>query len=258
MKKILFHLFLMLFWALTIPGYAGQHPDRVTQISTLNALLAGIYDGHVTIHQLKGYGNFGLGTFNGLDGEMVFVDGHVYQVPYNGHPLEPSDSTGIPFAVVTFFNTDKTFTLTPGMDYPGLKTFLKPLLPTRNIFYAVKITGLFKSVTTRSVKRQHRPFPPLKDVVKDEAIFHIKDVEGTIVGFISPPWIQGINVPGYHLHFINKQKNAGGHVLKFQVEHAVLEVDSISELSILLPHNPDFYKADLAHSQAATIRNVER
>ncbi len=249
-------LFVLCLLMLPCHCLAGQ-PDRLVQVSTLGALLAGVYDGNVSIRQLKESGDFGLGTFNGLDGEMVFVDGHVYQVPSDGHAVEPADSTLVPFAAVTFFHADRVLPVESGMDYDGLKRMLKSLLPSRNIFYAVRIDGKFRTVRTRSVKRQHKPYRPLREVVKEQTIFDFKEARGTVAGFISPPWIRGINVPGFHLHFINSRRDAGGHVLAFQVEDATLQIDIIHDFSMLLPDDPFFYHAVLDAPVAGDIKKVE-
>lgn len=180
--------------------------DALTQVSTIDALLNGLYDGMISLADLKAHGDFGIGTFEGLDGEMIFYDGVFYQVKADGIAYIPEDSLTAPFAVVTFFDTDKEVRLADGTDYVSLLTFLDEILPTDNIFYAVEITGTFSYVQTRSVPAQHKPYPPLTEVTEGQTVFEFTDVEGTIVGFFSPPYADGINVPGYHLHFLTDDK----------------------------------------------------
>ena len=66
----------------------GVHRDQadhaVYQTSTMGALLDGVYDGDVTIAELLRHGDFGLGTFNHLDGEMLVLDGVCYQLRGDG------------------------------------------------------------------------------------------------------------------------------------------------------------------------------
>ena len=50
----------------------------------MTALLDGIYDGEMTIGELLGKGNFGIGTFDALDGEMIILDGVCYQLRGDG------------------------------------------------------------------------------------------------------------------------------------------------------------------------------
>ena len=48
------------------------HPERVIyQTSLMSALLSGVYEGETTMADLLQHGDFGLGTFNHLDGEMI-------------------------------------------------------------------------------------------------------------------------------------------------------------------------------------------
>src|ERR1700677_1752512 len=81
------------------------------QVSTSTALVKGVYNGVVRIGELKQHGDFGLGTFDGLDGEMLALDGHFYQVQSSGKVSEPSDDARVPFAVVTTFRPEREFTM---------------------------------------------------------------------------------------------------------------------------------------------------
>jgi acetolactate decarboxylase len=226
----------------TVLGCAHvQKNDVVFQSSTINALLKGVYDGEVSFGELKRNGDFGLGTFNALDGEMIGLNGAFYQVKVDGVAYPVKDSMKTPFAVVTFFDPDKTMMLDTTDNYTQLKTFLDGLLPSRNIFYAIKIEGKFKYIKTRSVPGQNKPYPPLVQVVKEQAFFEFQDIEGTIVGFRSPEYVQGINVPGYHMHFITKDKKAGGHLLECRIKNVTVEIDNIHSLFMALPHGGEFY-----------------
>ena len=74
----------------------------VFQTSLMSALLDGVYDGEMTIGELLTHGDFGLGTFNSLDGEMVIADGVCYQVRDGVGQLAGNDQR-TPFAVITTF-----------------------------------------------------------------------------------------------------------------------------------------------------------
>ena len=250
-------LFVFIYSLLMTFAYAQT--DSLTQFSTIDALLSGVYDGQTDLAQVKQYGDFGLGTFNALDGEMVVLDGHIYQVPLDGKPVEPDvETTQTPFAVVTFFDVDNRMTLTSGIDYKTAETIIDRKLPTENIFYAVRIKGTFKKVTTRSVPKQQKPYPPLKEVVKHQAVFHLQDTRGTIIGFRSPSFVKGINVPGYHLHYLTDDRTAGGHVLDFTIEDAVLELDEITEFSLMIPRTKAFYELDVSEDTKSDLDKVER
>src|SRR3954469_6076841 len=81
------------------------------QVSTSTALVEGIYGGVVTIGELKQHGSFGLGTFDGLDGEMLALDGDFYQVLGDGTVLEARNDARVPFAVVTAFRAERELTV---------------------------------------------------------------------------------------------------------------------------------------------------
>ena len=233
--------------------------ETLVQISTIDALLNGVYDGVVTFGTLKEYGDFGIGTFEGLDGEMVGFDSKFYQIKADGVAYPVSDSMETPFACVTFFDTDLEEQLPQGTDYEQLEKFLDGILPTKNIFYAIRIEGAFSYMKTRSVPGQKKPYPPLAEVTKNQPVFEFNNVEGTIVGFRCPSYAAGVNVTGYHLHFLTKGKDAGGHVLEFQIEEAVVAVDYTSEFLMILPGNDsDFYKIDLTQEKQEELEQVEK
>lgn len=247
----------------TAPDEYANNPiaqrETLVQISTIDALLGGVYDGVMTFGTLKEYGDFGIGTFEGLDGEMVGFDGNFYQVKADGIAYPVADSMETPFASVTFFDTDCQEKLPGGADYQQLRDFLDEILPTGNIFYAIKIEGTFSYMKTRSVPGQQKPYPPLVEVVKNQPTFEFTDVEGIVVGFRCPAYVAGVNVPGYHLHFLTKDKSAGGHVLEFQVDEAVAYIDYTSEFLMILPGNDsDFYKIDLTQEKQEELEQVEK
>lgn len=232
--------------------------DVLFQTSTIDALLVGVYDGETTFKELKQYGDLGLGTFNGLDGEMVALDGQFYQIKMDGAAYPVADSMKTPFSVVTFFEADNTYLLKKRINYEQLSQYLDSVIPTENVFYAIRIDGVFSYIKTRSVPGQHKPYPPLVDVVKHQAVFEFHDVDGTILGFRTPGYIKGINVPGYHLHFITADKKAGGHLLACEMEDVKIELDPTSMLYLVLPEDKDFARADLVKERHKELEKVEK
>jgi len=226
-------------------GEPAEGKDMVYQVSTIGALTRGIYEGDVTYEELGRHGDFGLGTFEGLDGEMVGVDGVFYQVKTDGVPTVVDDSMTTPFAFVTFFEADREKTVSDVADMDELTVLLDGMLPTANIFYAVRIHGRFPTLKARSVPGQREPYPPLNDVIEKQTIFELRGVSGTIVGFYCPSYAEGVNVPGYHLHFITDDRKAGGHVLDCSIESGGVEIDDSDEFYMVLPDNSAFYGADL-------------
>ncbi len=239
-------------------SHSQKNKEVLYQTSTINALLEGVYNGNITFKELKRHGDLGLGTFNNLEGEMIGLDGEFYQIKADGVVYPVDDSMKTPFAVVTFFEPDKTKVLEKPINYKQLELYLDNVLPTTNIFYAFKIEGAFKYVRTRSVPGQNKPYPPLVEIVKNQPIFEFHDVKGTLVGFWYPGYMKGINIPGYHFHFITEDKKAGGHLLECQVQNVRIEIDYTSNSYLALPEHEDFYKAELTKENRAVIENVEK
>ncbi len=233
--------------------------ETLTQVSTIDAILAGVYDGVMTCDALKGYGDFGIGTFEALDGEMVAFDGSFYQVKADGKAYPVSGAMETPFASMTFFDTDEEYHLPGSTDYAGLQKFLDDSLPTENTFYAVRIDATFSYMKTRSVPAQQKPYPPLVEVTKNQPVFELSDVTGTVAGFRCPPFAAGVNVPGYHLHFLTDGRDAGGHILDFQVEQAVVYVDVTPDFLMVLPDSEsDFYNIDLTPDNQEELEQAEK
>lgn len=235
----------------------GQR-DVLTQVSTIDALLNGLYDGETTVKELGEWGDFGIGTFDALDGEMVAVDGQFYQVTSRGTVEIPSPEIKTPFAAVTFFESDNKHPLQPGIDLQAFQGVMDDLIPTQNIFYAIRIEGSFQIVQTRSVPRQIKPYKPLSEITSSQPIFNLENVKGTIVGFRSPSYVNGINVPGYHLHFLTEDKKAGGHVLNFTLQEGVLQIDETRAFLMILPDDQNFDRLDLTVDRESELKQVEQ
>lgn len=259
MKIISFLLLILTVfsWA----GCSGSQgtDDTLFQVSTINALLDGEYAGTMTFGELKKYGTFGLGTFDALDGEMIGLEGAFYQIKADGVAYPVSDSMTTPFAVVTVFEADQTLSSPDSMDYEGLQRYLDELIPDQNIFYAIKITGTFPYIKTRSVPRQEEPYPLLVEVVKEQTTFEFHDIEGTIVGFRCPDTVKGVNVPGYHLHFITADRKAGGHLLACQLQDATIAIDYTSEFYMVLSqHEGPQQKSEPSKDRSGELKKVEQ
>jgi acetolactate decarboxylase len=230
-------------------GESGENDDVLFQYSTLGSLMAGVYDGEMTYAELKQHGDFGLGTFNTLDGEMIEIEHHVYQVRADGVAYPVDDQMKTPFAVVTYFEPDQTVEVTDSVDYSQFKAYLDSVLPTENIPYAIRIAGTFAYVRTRSVPKQAEPYPPLLEVMETQPTFEFREVQGVMLGFRLPTYMATANAPGYHFHFITADRKAGGHVLEFQVEGVAAEIDSTDEWYTVLPGDDAFYRVDISDDE---------
>ena len=232
--------------------------DVLYQVSTIDALLAGDFDGEVTYGQVRQHGDFGIGTFNALDGEMLQLDGEVFQIKSDGKAYRVADSTRTPFAAVTYFEADTVVQLTGPLSFEQLCARIDSLIPTENSFYALKITGTFDLIRARSVPRQTKPYKPMVEIVKTQPTFTYERVQGTLMGFRTPPFMKGLNVPGYHMHFINTDRTQGGHVLACSVGQGTLSIDYTSGFHMVLPHSGSFHRLDLTQDKQAELEKVEK
>ena len=234
--------------------------DSIFQTSTIDALLAGVFDGETNFGEVRENGDFGIGTFDALDGEMILLDGTVFQVAHDGSVNVIDDETTTPFANSTFFDPDIEIILDePIASFTALEEFLDSKIATKNLFFAIKIESEFPRIETRSVPRQNRPYPPLAEVVAEQNKFEFENVAGTVVGFRSPAFVAGVNVPGYHLHFLNAERSAGGHILEIALAAGTkIELDPTPRFALELPESGDFLDTNLAEDKSAELEKVEK
>jgi len=261
MKKftLLFFTTTLFFWACEKePVSTGKSAKGLlVQVSVIDALLQGIYDGILPSGDLLDYGNFGIGTFNALDGEMVVLNDTVFQVLSTGKVAKPSADVSTPFASVTEFDSDTVFNL-EDISYDSIKANFKSYFPTPNLFYAVKLKGEFSYMKTRSVPAQTKPYLPLVEVTKNQPEFEFSKVKGDIVGFYCPAYAQGVNVTGFHLHFLSEDRTGGGHILAFQVKNATLEIGYLPEFHLILPTGGDFLGGDFTIDRSDDLNQAEQ
>lgn len=208
--------------------------------------------------QLKKQGDLGIGTLEGLDGEMVVVDGQVFHVKDDGKVYPVADEVKTPFASVTHFEADQIQKLTNITSFEHLQQQLDSMITNPNLFYAIRVDGTFKYLKTRSVPKQEKPYPPLVEVTDKQPTFEFEDIQGTLVGFWCPNYVEGINVTGYHLHFINADRQVGGHLLECQLQEGTLEVDQSTGFHLALPEDETFARTDLATDRSEEVERVEK
>jgi acetolactate decarboxylase len=236
-----------------------RQPDTVSQVSTINALLAGVYDGDMSLNDLLKHGNFGLGTFDKLDGEMIVLDGEIYQAKSDGKIYRPDLSMLTPFAAVVEFSADKTCQLESGDNFKAVEDMVNRECPNQNLFCAIKIRGTFSYMKVRAIPRQHKPYPPLVEAAKHQPVFEMKNTTGTIVGYRTPEYFKGIGVPGFHLHYISDDHQKGGHILELTVANANAELDVCNKFYLVLPdNNAAFGKTNLKQDRSAELNKVEK
>jgi acetolactate decarboxylase len=254
-------------WAATMLAHRsdghGIHHDAARartlyQTSTMSALLDGIYDGSVTVAELLEHGDFGVGTFNHLDGEMVVDNGVCFHLFSNGEASVASPDDLTPFAAVTTFEADTTFDVETPTFRAELLMQIDRHVSSENLFYGIRVSGHFASVSTRTAARQEAPYRPLSEATGDESERTFPATAGVLVGFRTPDYEQGISVAGYHLHFLDENHTAGGHAFDFLLEEGVVEISTVSEMRLSLPTSGPFLAADLhSRDMEAEIRKSE-
>jgi acetolactate decarboxylase len=240
---------------------AAQHyggARELYQSSTMGALLDGVYDGDVTTAEILRHGDFGLGTFNHLDGEMVILDGVCYHLRADGSATVAADTELTPFAAVTRFRTDLMLAFTEPTNRADAVARIDDLIGSQNLMYAIRVSARFSEMITRTVMAQTPPYPPLIEATKGQAETRFTDVAGTLAGFRLPEYDQGISVAGYHLHVLDEHRSRGGHALDFEISHGDVHICILSELHLSLPRTPAFLAATLtAADSAEQIRQAE-
>ena len=234
---------------------AGTHAEHEAhtffQASTLDSLFGGKLEGDLSFAELAEHGDLGIGTLNGLDGEVIAVDGRFMRADADGALSDVPPEARTPFAVVTFFEPEESFALDGPLDYGA---FLARLGSGGSASCAVRVDGEFELLRARSVPRQRPPYRSLAEVAKEQHVFELGDVRGTIVGFRFPDYAQGLEVPGYHLHFVDSERRRGGHVLACRPRKVEVRTDRSSELHVELPPGVDLEAGGVSEDE---IRGVE-
>jgi acetolactate decarboxylase len=228
----------------------------IYQASTANALVQGVYQGCVTVGKIKTHGDFGLGTYDSLDGEGLMLDGRVWQALSDGTVVEPPDSATAPFWVCTQFEADRTTTLDAVSDWEDLLGQLDKLRDSANLFVAYRIDGCFDEINYRVACRSE-PGTNLVQATSHQAEFTLKACTGTLMGFWSPEYAKTFNIPGYHLHLLSSDHKRGGHVLGIKAKNLRVQVMDVTNVIMALPESPQFLAADLSGDPSAALKKAE-
>jgi acetolactate decarboxylase len=237
--------------------HAERDPHVLFQASTIGALLDGAFEGDLSFAELAAHGDLGLGTLNRLDGEMIALDGEFFRADVDGHVNSIAGGEKTPFAVVTRFEPTIDERLGAGLSHEELLERLDALCPTAASSCAIRLDGPFELVRARSVPAQSPPYRPLTEVVADQHVFELEDVAGTMLGFRFPAYVEGIEVAGYHLHFISDDRSRGGHVLDSRCGSLRVRLDPADDLHIELPPRVDLADPGLAAETHAALDRAE-
>ena len=205
-----------------------------------------VFDGVQPVGEIRKHGDFGIGTFDALDGEMIVLDGVVYQAKADGHIYTASDSQTSPLATVTFFDRDLAVSTDRPMNFSVFSSMSDRMLPSGNMVYAVRIHGTFPSMKVRAIPAQQKPFPTLAEAAENQSVFTYSGSSGTVVGIYSPVFFKGLNVAGYHIHYISDDRKTGGHILDLTIPaNTTVEYDITPAFTMVLPTSGAFTGVDL-------------
>jgi acetolactate decarboxylase len=239
-------LLLSLLAVSFLPGCTGNNAKTLYVAGSYGALSRSVYDGEITVGELKKHGDSAAGAFSAINGELVGVDGKYYRIGTQGKLSPAEDSMTTPFTTAVFFNADKTASVSQSMNYQQLQQNIDSQIPTRNIFYVIKITGTFSYIKARSLTGLSKPYTttPYSTITQNEPTFEFHNVDSTMIGFWSPGFVETICYPGYHFHFVNGDNQYGGHLIDCQISSGKIGIGFIPNFYVALPGNADFYRAD--------------
>ena len=255
-SKIFVAVFLVVFSEISFAAEKSNAGNSLFQVSTLQALISGDYDGSITLEDLLKRGNTGLGTFDKLDGEMIIWEGEAYKARIDGKIYRVNRKQKIPFANIAYIDNAEYKKASFSSGYDSLKEKLDNLFPAVNFPVVFLIKGEFTDLVYRSVPAQHKPYPPLTEVVKEQAIFRKDKINGILVGFRFPSYMKGINIHGYHLHFISADKKTGGHLFKVATGKLDIKGKYLDYLEVLLPDSFKSSNKDMSSDNTA-VNKVE-
>jgi acetolactate decarboxylase len=223
----------------------------------MDALLDGRYEGDVTIGELARLGSFGLGTTQGMNGELIAIDGEFWCAREGGRIDPAADDELTPFAVVVPFAPSLEARLAACGSFAELGARLDELPLTADCA-AVRLDGRFPRLLLRTMRRQLPPYKPLLEIAGDVDRFELHDAEGTLAGFRFPTALEGVELPGYHLHFISTDRAVGGHVLELELEAGTrVQIDLSSELHLEVPAGLPMPAAHADPAGTLALRRLE-
>ncbi|OPY41075.1 MAG: Alpha-acetolactate decarboxylase [Methanoregulaceae archaeon PtaU1.Bin222] len=244
------------FWI----GGTDRKDDQETlyQVSTIDALLQGSYEGFVPYAEFKKHGDFGISTFDSLDGEMIAFEGKFFQIRADGKVIEVTNEMTTPFGSITYFSPDYYVPVVYASNITDFARQVEAVLPSKNYMYAVFMRGEFPYMETRSIPRQERPYPRMVDASANQSVFTFYNTSGVVVGFWTPELVEGLNVPGFHLHYLTDDRTGGGHIQNFIVDNVTVELDLTPQFTIVLPTEGSFSVAELSGNLSSDLETVEK
>ena len=232
------------------------------QVSTLQALAMGYSRSIVTVKELLEHGDIGLGTFEDVNGEMIVLDGGCFRAQEDGSVVPADPAMGVPFSSVTFLQSCPEIPVSNVSDIDKLKQLLDLKIEEDfglNSMHVARVDGIFETVCARSESAYRSQHVSLKDILqKTQKDFCFPDISGTLVCVYFPDYMDGINAPGWHLHFVSDDRKHGGHVFDLVLRQGTMKLNKISQIRIQLPTSPAFDTYSLKQASQDEIREVEQ
>ncbi len=216
--------------------YSNKNNDTtpIVQIGVLKYLDTGAFGGILPINISLYFGDFGLATLAGLNGEVTILNNKIFKLDSSGTVLDitnTNDST--PYSTVTFFKTDLSKIYPNPISLTDLEHNLDSLLTDTAKIYAIKIYGNFDSLNTRTYFKIYPPYPTLTVARLKQVEFNYTNVRGTAVGFWYPPSLINFNHPGYHFHFIGDDLKSAGHILNAKLNNVTVSIGVYKSFGVL-------------------------
>ena len=239
-----------------LSDYLDLDHHTLWQLSTSTAVVEGVFGGALQVKDLIDHGDFGLGTFEQLDGEGILLDGVCWQVRADGSVIKAPQEEAIPFWVATHFEAERHLTVSAIQSLQELGEQIDPVRPGANFFVAIRVKGVFEQVEMRTVSRVPEGMG-LLEASNNQTTFKAENVSGSLVGFWSPTHNTSLNIPGYHFHFLADDHTSGGHVLDVKADALEVELDFQSNLRLALPETKQFLEADLSRDISEDLHQAE-
>lgn len=215
--------------------------NRLYQYGIADAFVGGLYRGTLPLEDLKRKGDFGLGAPDLVDGELTMYDGRFYQTKATGNTAEPDGHLKTSLFFITFFKPEIFFSVNSRIDEKSLQQRITDELKHKNNIYAIKVSGKFSRMVTRAFPPMEKePFPPLSSVANTQNVFDFSDEKGILVGYYIPDYLNGINVKGFHFHYLSEDRKHGGHVLAFTGEHLNIEIAEMKSFELETSKDDNF------------------
>jgi acetolactate decarboxylase len=176
--------------------------------------------------------------------------------------IEVEPDAGVPFSAVAKLRGEREFPLENMKDIQSIRTELTRKIEERfglNSMHEIRIDGLFEKVDARSEAPYRSHHVTLKTVLdSNQTAFVFENIRGSLVGVYFPDHMDGINMPGWHLHFLSDDRTKGGHVFDVSIKEGTVRLDKINRVEIYLPKDAAFDTYSLKNVSEEEINKVEK